>query len=194
MTKKLIFIQTSLPDILGDVEPFLADKNPQIKEGTLEFLHRSLQKTTTPPSSAQIKPLSESLAALLGDSVAGVRDDAALALGTLMKIVGERPLNPVLEPLDANRKSKVKEAFEQATVRCKAGSAPKPPPVAVKEPPPSAAKKKPQTAPKKPAEEKKGKGTVEVDTSSSTASPVVLEEDPPAKPLAKPPARLLVSV
>lgn len=120
-----------------------------------------------------------------------MRDDAALALGTLMKIVGERPLNPVLEPLDAGRKTKVKEAFEQATVRCKAGSAPKPPPTVVKEPP-SAVKKKPQIAPKKPTADK---DTAEADTSSSAAHAVVLEEDPPAKPkpLAKPPARLLVS-
>ncbi|GJJ12392.1 hypothetical protein Clacol_006634 [Clathrus columnatus] len=183
-----VFVTTTLPDILGDMQPFLADKNPQIKEGTLKFLHRSLQKTTLPPTPPQIKPLSESLAALLGDSVADVRDNAALALGTLMKIVGERPLNPVLEPLEASRKTKVKEAFEQATVRYKAGvSVPKVPAPAAKETTP-VPKKKPQPISKKLTEEKEAESV----KSDPPVSPVVLlEEDLPTKPRGKPPARLL---
>lgn len=155
----------------------------------MKFLHRSLQKATTPPAPPQIKPLSESLAVLLGDSAAGVRDDAALALGTLMKIVGERPLNPVLEPLEASRKAKVKEAFDQATVRCKAGvSAPKPPPLNKETAP--AVKKKPQPLSPKPVE---ASDAVEPTAGPSVAtSPLLIEEDQPAKPRGKPPARLLV--
>jgi cytoskeleton-associated protein 5 len=79
--------------------------------------------TKTPPDSQQIKPMSEGVANLLGDSVEGVRNESAETLGVLMKIVGERAMNPFLEPLDDIRKGKVKEAFDKAVVKCKVGSA-----------------------------------------------------------------------
>jgi len=41
-----------------------------------------------------------------------------------MKMVGERPLNALLESLADVRKAKVMEAFEKATVKCKAGTGP----------------------------------------------------------------------
>lgn len=92
-----------------------------MKEGTLKFLSRCLSTTTTPPAAPQIKPLSEAVAGLLEDSFEGARNEAATSLGTLMKIVGERPLNAIMDQLADVRKAKVKEAFEKATVKCKAG-------------------------------------------------------------------------
>lgn len=115
-------------DILEDIRPLLESKNPQVKEGTLKFLNRCLSTSKSPPQSTQIKPLSESLANLLEDSFEGARNEAATGLGTLMKIVGERPLNPIMEPMAEVRKVKVKEAFEKATVRCKSGTTTKKPP------------------------------------------------------------------
>ena len=44
-------------------------------------------------------------------------------MGVFMKIVGERAMNPVLEPLDDIKKTKVKEAFDKAVVKCKVGGA-----------------------------------------------------------------------
>jgi cytoskeleton-associated protein 5 len=76
---------------------------------------------------------------MLDDSSESVRNEAALALGSLMKIVGERAMNPIMEPLDDLRKAKVKEAFEKVTVKCKAGSgapASKPPPAPTDSAPP----------------------------------------------------------
>lgn len=112
---------------------------------------------------AQIKPLAESLAPLLEDGTEGARTEAASCLGALMKMVGERPLNAVVDGLPDVRKAKVKEAYEKATVKCKsgAGGGPKaPPPPAKKatnstkvaaeggeDPPP---KKAPSKAPAKP--------------------------------------------
>jgi cytoskeleton-associated protein 5 len=113
----------SFPDIIPDILPHLSSKNPQEKEGALKFLHRCMMNTKTPPDSQQIKPLSEGVANLLGDSVEGVRNESAETLGVLMKIVGERAMNPFLEPLDDIRKGKVKEAFDKAVVKCKVGSA-----------------------------------------------------------------------
>jgi cytoskeleton-associated protein 5 len=128
--------QVTFPDIIPDILPQLASKNPQVKEGALKFLHRCMLATKTPPAPPQVKTLSDAVAALLGDGVESVRNESAESLGVLMKIVGERAMNPVLEPLDELRKTKVKEAFEKAVVKCKVGSAapaPKAPPKA--EPP-----------------------------------------------------------
>lgn len=92
-----------------------------------------------------------------------------------MKMVGERPLNAVMENIEDVRKVKVKEAFEKATVKCKA-SAPR-------APAPAAKKGMPTKAPKSKLEE--GPSRKEPET-------ILVDDDPPKKPAAKPPARLLV--
>ena len=54
-----------------------------------------------------------------------------------MKMVGERPLNALMEGLADVRKAKVKEAYENATVKAKAGAggSHKPVPPVAKAPP-----------------------------------------------------------
>ena len=123
--------------------PALSNKNPQVKEGACKFLTRCLSTSKQAIALPQVKPISEALAILLEDSYAGARDEAANAFGTLMKMVGERPLVVVMDGLADVRKAKVKEAYEKATVKAKAGAkaAPKPPPPA-KLPPKKAATKK----------------------------------------------------
>ncbi len=121
----------------------------------MKFLARALTASKTPISPAQVKPLAETLALLLEDSLKRARNEAATCFGTLMKMVGERPLNAIMENIAELRKSKIKEAFENATVKCKAGG---PAPVKV---PAAAPPKKPATKlppkeeetpmPKKPA-------------------------------------------
>ncbi|KAI0928788.1 hypothetical protein AcV7_008830 [Taiwanofungus camphoratus] len=176
-----VFMTTTLPDILPDILPVLNSKNPQVKEGALKFLARCLSTSTTPVPPPQLKPLSESLAALLEDSFEGARNEAATCLGTLMKMVGERPLNALMDGLADVRKTKVKEAYEKATVKAKAGTGgpSRGPPVA-KEPP-----KKVSSTGKKP---------------EAVKAPTLLAGSPseddvlsPAenRPLKKPPTRLL---
>ena len=179
-----------IPDLL----PFLSNKNPQVKEGTLKFLHRCLATTTIPPQPAQVKPLGESLAGLLGDGTESVRTEAAGALGTVMKIVGERAMNPILEPLDDLRKTKVKEAFEKATVKSKAGAGG--PPKALPKAAPAPSKPAPaKKAPPKPA------APIEEDTLAPAPAPTKpsvadelaeLNAEVEAKPKRAPPARFLV--
>ena len=111
-------------DILPDLDGSLKSKNPQVKEGTLKFLARCLASATSPIAPAQIKPLADTLAVLLEDGFEGARNEAAVCFGTLMKMVGERPLNATMENIPDLRKAKIKEAFEKATVKCKAGAAP----------------------------------------------------------------------
>ncbi|KIK59888.1 hypothetical protein GYMLUDRAFT_97590 [Collybiopsis luxurians FD-317 M1] len=172
-----VFSTTTLPDIIPDLTPALAHKNPQVKEGTLKFLSRCLAVSKTPIQNPQIKPLAESLTLLLEDSLEGCRNEAATCLGTLMRMVGERPLNAVIEPLAEVRKAKIKEAFDKATVKCKAGGAPPPkaaPPSKPAAPPPM--KKAPVTKP---------------EPAAPSAKDELLDEIEPPKKVAKPPARLL---
>ncbi|KAF8212269.1 microtubule associated protein [Mycena galopus ATCC 62051] len=159
-----VFSSTTLADIIPDLGSALGSKNPQVKEGTLKFLGRCLSTASSPIQPAQVKPLGETLAGLLEDGSEGARNEAATCLGTLMKMVGERPLNPVMEGLADVRKTKVKEAFEKATVKCKAG-APAPPKAA----PPATA-----PAPKKKAPAPK---------------PIAEDDEPPKKPVSKPVAK-----
>ncbi|KIO34814.1 hypothetical protein M407DRAFT_63913 [Tulasnella calospora MUT 4182] len=177
------FVTTTLPDITEDILNTLKSKNPQVKEGAAKFLARSLSTTKIPPAKGDVKPMSELLVVLLEDGYEPVRAAAAEGLGTLLKIVGERQLNPVIDPLDDLRKAKVKEAFEKATVKCKAGAPPAPKPA------PPAAKGAPKAAPKKPAApppEEEDLGQLEPPKAAPPAKFV-----PQSKPAAKPPARLL---
>jgi cytoskeleton-associated protein 5 len=148
-------LQTTLSDILGDILPALSNKNPQVKEGACKFLTHCLSTSKQAIAPPQVKPVSEALATLLEDSYAGARDEAANAFGTLMKMVGERPLVAVMDSLADVRKAKVREAYEKATVKAKAGASapPKPPPT--KAPPKKAGAKKdePPPTPGAPAED-----------------------------------------
>lgn len=164
--------QSNLPDVINDVLPALSSKNPQVKEGSLKFLTRCFSTSTAPPAPTQVKPVSEALAGLLEDSIEGARNEAAVALGTLMKIVGERPLNAIMDQLADVRKVKVKDAFEKATVRCKAGAGGPPKPA-------------PAPAAKGPGKKMPGKARKVAEEDA------LLDDVAPPKPVAKPPARLV---
>ena len=156
---------------MPDLAAALTSKNPQVKEGTLKFLCRCLSTATTPLSPPQIKPMSETLITLLEDTFEGTRNEAANCMGTLMKMVGERPLNGVIEPLADTRKAKIKEAFEKATVKAKVGAA-APPKKAAPAPAAAPPKKKPAGG-SKPAP-------------SAAAADEESTPPPPKKPAAKP--------
>ncbi|TFY63988.1 hypothetical protein EVJ58_g2914 [Rhodofomes roseus] len=202
-----VFATTTLADIIPDILPSLSSKNPQVKEGTLKFLNRCLSTSPSPINPAQVKPVSEALAPILEDSVEGARNEAAACLGSLMKMVGERPLTALMEGLADVRKAKVKEAFEKATVKAKVGAAPRAPPPAAKEPPKKAPAKKagaskpsaPAPAeddvlgatenkpPRKPPAKLLAKKTPVADAGSAPSSPAAVA--PPSAPIKKlPPA------
>ena len=174
--------KSNLGGIVGDVTPALSSKNPQVKEGSLKFLVRCLSTSSTPIQPAQIKPLSEQLATLLEDSFEGARNEAATAFGTLMRMVGERPLNAIMDGLPDVRKSKVKEAYEKATVKAKVGTSGPPKPSGP--PPPTKAPSQKKPAPKR---------TSPKDESSAPAPEETLDiPDEPPKVAKKPPARFTV--
>lgn len=127
-----VFASTALSECLEDILEFLKHKNPQVKSETLKFLIRCLRTTREVPSKAEVKLIADAAAKLLTDSVEATRSGGAEALGTLMKIMGERAMGPYMEGLDDNRKTKIKEFCDAAEVKAKD----KPKPVA---PPPKAA-------------------------------------------------------
>lgn len=130
--------QITFPDLTEEFLKYLKHKNPQVREGTLKFLNRCLSTTRIPPNKPDVKPYSETLVEVLGDSQESIRSGAQEGLALLMKIFGERMLNPYLEPVDDLKKGKVKEALEKVTVKCKAGGPPAPPPSAPSKSTPSA--------------------------------------------------------
>ena len=127
-----VFASTGLSECLEDILEFLKHKNPQVKAETLKFLIRCLKTTREAPSKPETKSIAEAATKLLTDSNEATRAGGAEALGTLMKIMGERAMGPYLEGLDDIRKTKIKENCDAAQVKAKD----KPKPVA---PPPKAA-------------------------------------------------------
>ncbi|BEJ15612.1 hypothetical protein CspHIS471_0502170 [Cutaneotrichosporon sp. HIS471] len=178
-----IFLTTTLPDVTEEILTALKSKNPQVKQGTLDFLHRSLKVTTEPPAKDHIKPMAEQLVALLSDSAEPVRTAAAECLGTMMKILGERAFNPYIENVPEIQLAKVKDAFGRAEIKYRPGGVKKPAAKPVVKAAPKAAPMKkatpPPASPPRPAAKTNG-GDEEL-----------LQDFAAPPPKKKPPARLL---
>ena len=114
-----VFASTGLSDCLEETLEFLKHKNPQVKQETLKFLIRCLKTTRDVPSKPEVKSIAEAATKLLTESSEVTRSGGAEILGTLMKIMGERAMNPYLEGLDDIRKTNIKEYFETAEVKAK---------------------------------------------------------------------------
>ncbi|EGX95519.1 spindle pole body component, putative [Cordyceps militaris CM01] len=123
-----VFASSSFSDCMEDIMTALGNKNPQVKEGTMKFLIRCLRTTRDVPTKPEITAICESGKKLLAESTPFLRDGGAEILGTVMKIIGERAMTPLIEGLDDIRKTKVKEFFASAEVKAK--EKPKPPPAA----------------------------------------------------------------
>ncbi|KAL2752436.1 hypothetical protein ACRALDRAFT_1044499 [Sodiomyces alcalophilus JCM 7366] len=171
-----VFLATNLTECLEDITSFLVHKNPQVKEGTMKFLIRCLRTTRTVPSKAEIGTIVESAKKLLSESSEGLRSGGAEILGTVMKIIGERAMNPHMEGLDDIRKNKIKEFFETAEVKAK--DKPKPPPPAARAPPAAGPPKKALGGARKPA----GPPKKPIMPPSSPTPPAAAQESAPLAP------------
>ncbi|KAJ2967677.1 hypothetical protein NQ176_g9547 [Zarea fungicola] len=131
-----VFASTSFSECMEDISTYLGNKNPQVKEGTMKFLIRCLRTTRDVPSKPEIAAVCDAGKKLLAESTPVLRDGGAEILGTVMKIIGERAMMPLIEGLDDIRKTKVKEFFASAEVKAKekpkAPPAPKPAPAGAK--------------------------------------------------------------
>jgi hypothetical protein len=132
----------SLTEILEPTLEYLKHKTPQIKIETAKFLVRCLSTTKTCPKPPEVKQIVEASLKLLGDTQEPVRSGGAEILGVLMKMFGERAMNPHLESVDDIKRANIQKFCESATVKAKPEKA-KPAPAPASKPPPSAAKKPP---------------------------------------------------
>ncbi|KAI9683870.1 MAG: Microtubule-associated protein, microtubule dynamics during spindle orientation [Trizodia sp. TS-e1964] len=135
-----VFASTSLSECLEENLEFLKHKNPQIKQESLRFLIRCLQNTRVAPDKTEVKSIADAATKLLTESSEVTRSGGAEVLGTLMKIMGERPMSVYLEGLDDIRKAKIKEYFDTAKVKAKDRPKPIVAPPALKAAPPPAKK------------------------------------------------------
>jgi cytoskeleton-associated protein 5 len=114
-----------LTDVLDEIQEGMKHKNPQVKSESLRYLVRCLRSTPIAPTKSEIQVIGESCTKLLADTYEPVRAAAQEALGTLMKIVGERQMIQFLDGVDDIRKAKIKEFFEKAEIKARARPEPK---------------------------------------------------------------------
>ncbi|XP_023612399.1 cytoskeleton-associated protein 5 isoform X2 [Myotis lucifugus] len=109
-----IFLTTTLQNISEDVLAVMDNKNPTIKQQTSLFIARSFRHCTasTLPKSL-LKPFCAGLLKHINDSAPEVRDAAFEALGTALKVVGEKAVNPFLVDVDKLKLDRIKECSEK---------------------------------------------------------------------------------
>ncbi|XP_035981663.1 cytoskeleton-associated protein 5 isoform X1 [Fundulus heteroclitus] len=145
-----IFLTTTLQNLSEDILGVMDNKNPSIKQQASLFLARSFRHCTqaTLPKSV-LKPFCAALIKQVNDSAPEVRDAAFEALGTAMKVVGEKAVNPFLADLDKLKLDKIKESADKVELAGgkKGGGAEKK--SAAKAAPPAEAPSKSSAPPKK---------------------------------------------
>ena len=129
-----VFSTTGLSDCLDEMMEFFRHKNPQVKLESVRFLIRCLRTTKEAPNKTKVKLIADAAVKLLTESSEVLRLAAAEVLGTVMKIMGERAMNPYLDGLDDIRKIKIKEFYEKAKVRARDTPKPVPTPAPVTRP------------------------------------------------------------
>lgn len=190
-TLDAIFQTVTISDILEDTLAATKHKNPSVKTESIRFLVRCLRTTTKPPAKNDIKPVADALLAACSDGSGDVRDAGTQGLGTLMKLIGERPMNPYLEQLDDIKKGKVMDEFKNAIVKVRMGGAAAPPPARPAAAPvasrPAAAAPPKARMPVKPSAADKENAPPSGSQSASpskAAAPVRSMAAPPRKPVA----------
>ncbi|XP_056629748.1 protein mini spindles isoform X2 [Diorhabda sublineata] len=160
-----VYLTTNLEAILEDVLEALNNKNPSVKIETSLFLARAFTKT--PPTSVNkklLKAITAPLTKNINESDQNVREASAEALGTLMKLVGEKTIAPFLVELEKDnlKMAKIKEFCDNAVILVKT-------PGAKKEKVAAASTKAPPKAPAtKPDSKKPAKKKAEISSGTAT--------------------------
>ncbi|CAL8351661.1 unnamed protein product [Merluccius merluccius] len=105
-----VFLTTTLQSMSEDVLAVMDSKNPSIKQQASLFLARSI-RISAPGSLPKtlVKPICIALLKQVNDSAPEVRDASFEVLATIMKVVGERAVNPFLADVDKAKLDKIKE-------------------------------------------------------------------------------------
>ncbi|KAM0725116.1 Protein mini spindles [Formica fusca] len=115
-----IYESISIDLILEDTLAALDNKNPAVKAETAAYLARCFART--PPSNLNKKLLKSYTSALLktlNEPDPTVRDNSAEALGTAMKLIGEKAMMPFLTDIDNLKMTKIKECADKAVILVK---------------------------------------------------------------------------
>ncbi|XP_012235678.1 protein mini spindles isoform X2 [Linepithema humile] len=118
-----IYESVSVDLILEDTLAALENKNPAVKAETAAYLARCF--TRTPPASLNkklLKSYTGTLLKTLNEPDPTVRDNSAEALGTAMKLVGEKAMMPFLTDIDNLKMTKIKECADKAVIIVKVTS------------------------------------------------------------------------
>ncbi|KAG7327799.1 hypothetical protein KOW79_009405 [Hemibagrus wyckioides] len=172
-----VYLSTTLERVSEDVLAVMDNKNPSIRQQASLFLARSFRHCTpaTLPKNL-LKPFCVALLKQVNDSAPEVRDAAFEALGTVLRVLGERAVNPFLADVDKIKVDKIKECAEKLELpggkkaggQMKEQSAPKAQPAAAPAKPSAPAKKAPAASAAKPsAPNKKGKPAAPKGTAAS---------------------------
>ncbi|XP_039231809.1 protein mini spindles isoform X2 [Drosophila yakuba] len=115
-----IYASTSLEAQQESIVESLANKNPSVKSETALFLARALTRTQpTALNKKLLKLLTTSLVKTLNEPDPTVRDSSAEALGTLMKLMGDKAVTPLLADVDPLKMTKIKECHDKAEIKIK---------------------------------------------------------------------------
>lgn len=134
-----IFKITTFDALMEDIQTALNNKNPQVKAETVAFLTRCFSScSSTTLNKKVLKPLCLSLLKTLNDTDVTVRDYSAEALGTALKVSGERLMGPFLQDVDAIKMAKIKDCCDKAVVTAKQSVVADKKPAAPKSAPPAA--------------------------------------------------------
>lgn len=118
-----IYPSTTLDAMQEDLMEALNNKNPSIKAETASFLARAFARTQPAALNKKlIKAYTTALLKTLNESDPTVRDCSAEALGTLLKLLGEKAVNPHLVDVDALKMAKIKECSEKAEIFVKSAA------------------------------------------------------------------------
>ncbi|XP_062973560.1 cytoskeleton-associated protein 5 isoform X2 [Elgaria multicarinata webbii] len=109
-----IFLTTTLQNLSEDILAVMDNKNPTIKQQTSLFIARSFcHCTPTTLSKNLLKPFCAALLKHINDSAPEVRDAAFEALGTALKVAGEKVVNTFLTDVDKLKLDRIKECAEK---------------------------------------------------------------------------------
>ncbi|XP_061466898.1 cytoskeleton-associated protein 5 isoform X2 [Rhineura floridana] len=109
-----IFLTTTLQNLSEDILAVMDNKNPTIKQQTSLFIARSFHHcNSTVLSKSLLKPFCAALLKHINDSAAEVRDAAFEALGTALKVAGEKAVSTFLTDVDKLKLDRIKECAEK---------------------------------------------------------------------------------
>jgi len=112
-------LSTNLESVSENIVEALDSKNPQIRLETAAFITR-YSASSDPAIWGNKKILNSFIDGLikgLNYNDPSVREASAEAIGTIMKVIGEKAMNPYLNDIDSLKLAKIKEYYEKAQVK-----------------------------------------------------------------------------